>query len=575
MSDYDLIIRGGQIVDGSGSEPFEGDIAVRDGKIIEVAEQVLAIADQEVNASGKIVTPGFVDVHTHYDGQAAWDSHLNPSSSLGTTTVVVGNCGVGFAPCRPEDRDVLVQLMEGVEEIPGSALAAGIPWNWESFPEYLDALEAKPRDIDVAVLLPHGPLRVYVMGERGVNREEANQEDLDEMKRIAIEGLESGAVGISSSRTLLHLSSSGENVPTYEAATREMKELGSCLSGDKGQVLQFISDFNEADEEFDILRETSRKTGAKGTFTLIATDAPLGGVTESAQVWRQHLDRIEEAQAQGLDIRGQVISRPIGILMGHPATMSPFYRRPTYMKYKDLPKNERLARLRDPLVREQIISEENENPHIFVQLLSGSFDNMYPMEDPIDYLPDPKSCVAEQAREAAQDPLEWLYDFFLGNDAENLIYIPATSKSKLVIAELLEHPYTLEALGDGGAHVGSICDTSANIFLLTKWVNEEHLFSLGQGIRMITSDPAKFYSLDDRGLLSAGMKADINIIDIGNLKLKTPHIVHDLPGGGSRFLQDADGIVATFVSGKPIYRLGEATGSLPGKLIRGPQKLVT
>ena len=575
MSDYDLIIRGGQIVDGSGSEPFEGDIAVRDGKIIEVAEQVLAIADQEVNASGKIVTPGFVDVHTHYDGQAAWDSHLNPSSSLGTTTVVVGNCGVGFAPCRPEDRDVLVQLMEGVEEIPGSALAAGIPWNWESFPEYLDALEAKPRDIDVAVLLPHGPLRVYVMGERGVNREEANQEDLDEMKRIAIEGLESGAVGISSSRTLLHLSSSGENVPTYEAATREMKELGSCLSGDKGQVLQFISDFNEADEEFDILRETSRKTGAKGTFTLIATDAPLGGVTESAQVWRQHLDRIEEAQAQGLDIRGQVISRPIGILMGHPATMSPFYRRPTYMKYKDLPKNERLARLRDPLVREQIISEENENPHIFVQLLSDSFDNMYPMEDPIDYLPNPKSSVAEQAREAAQGPLEWLYDFFLGNDAENLIYIPATSKSKLVIAELLEHPYTLEALGDGGAHVGSICDTSANIFLLTKWVNEEHLFSLGQGIRMITSDPAKFYSLDDRGLLSAGMKADINIIDIGNLKLKTPHIVHDLPGGGSRFLQDADGIVATFVSGKPIYRLGEATGSLPGKLIRGPQKLVT
>ena len=571
MSDYDLIIRGGRIVDGSGSDSFVGDVAVTNGKISAVSEQVIGSANHEVDASGKIVTPGFVDVHTHYDGQAAWDSHLNPSSSLGTTTVVVGNCGVGFAPCRPEDREVLVQLMEGVEEIPGSALAAGIPWNWESFPQYMDALEAKPRDIDLAVLLPHGPLRVYVMGERGVNREEASQKDLDEMKRIATEGLESGAVGISSSRTLLHLSSSGENVPTYEAATREMKELGSCLSGDKGQVLQFISDFNEADEEFDILRETSRKTGAKGTFTLIATDAPLGGVTESAQVWRQHLDRIEDAQAQGLDIRGQVISRPIGILMGHPATMSPFYRRPTYMKCLELPKNERLKKLKDPLIKEVILSEQNENPHIFVQLLSNSFDNMYPMEDPIDYLPDPKKCVAERAKENSQEPIEWLYDFFLDNDGENLIYIPATSKSKKVIAELLSHPYTIEALGDGGAHVGSICDTSANIFLLTKWVNEEHLFSVERGIRMLTSDPAQFYSLNDRGLLSAGKKADINIIDIENLKLKTPHIVHDLPGGGSRFLQDAEGIVATFVSGQPIYEEGEATGSLPGKLIRGPQ----
>ena len=571
MSDYDLIIRGGRIVDGSGSDSFVGDVAVTNGKISVVSEQIIGSANHEVDASGKIVTPGFVEVHTHYDGQAAWDSHLNPSSSLGTTTVVVGNCGVGFAPCRPEDREVLVQLMEGVEEIPGSALAAGIPWNWESFPQYLDALEAKPRDIDLAVLLPHGPLRVYVMGERGVNREEASQKDLDEMKRIATEGLESGAVGISSSRTLLHLSSSGENVPTYEAATREMKELGSCLSGDKGQVLQFISDFNEADEEFDILRETSRKTGAKGTFTLIATDAPLGGVTESAQVWRQHLDRIEDAQAQGLDIRGQVISRPIGILMGHPATMSPFYRRPTYMKHLELPKNERLKKLKDPLIKEVILSEQNENPHIFVQLLSNSFDNMYPMEDPIDYLPDPKKCVAERAKENSQEPIEWLYDFFLDNDGENLIYIPATSKSKKVIAELLSHPYTIEALGDGGAHVGSICDTSANIFLLTKWVNEEHLFSVERGIRMLTSDPAQFYSLNDRGLLSAGKKADINIIDIENLKLKTPHIVHDLPGGGSRFLQDAEGIVATFVSGQPIYEQGEATGSLPGKLIRGPQ----
>ena len=572
MSDYDLIIRGGRIVDGSGSEPFVGDVAIKDGTICEVSPKVEGSSDHEVDASGKTVTPGFVDVHTHYDGQATWDNHLNPSSALGTTTVIAGNCGVGFAPCKPQDREVLVQLMEGVEEIPGSALAAGIPWNWESFPEYMDALDEKPRDIDLAVFLPHGPLRVYVMGKRGVNREEASQEDLESMKQIAREGLAAGAVGISSSRTLLHLSSTGDNVPTYEAATREMKELGSCLSGEQGQVLQFISDFAEAEQEFDILRETSLQTGAKGTFTLIATDNPLGEVTESSEVWRQHLVRIEEAQSKGLDIRGQVISRPIGILMGHPATMSPFYRRPTFMACQQLPHEEIMVKLRDPLIKAKILAEENENPHIFVQLLSDNFSNMYPMEDPIDYLPASERNVAEQAKRANQSPIDWLYDFLLGNDGSNLIYIPATSKSKSVISELLRHPHTIEALGDGGAHVGSICDTSANLFLLTKWVKDEGVFSLAEGVRMLTSEPANFFSLNDRGLLKNGMKADFNIIDIDNLKLMTPRIVHDLPGGGSRFLQDATGIEATFVRGQQIYSMGEPTGILPGKLLRGAQQ---
>ena len=571
MADFDLIIRNGTIFDGSGNAPIKGCVAVKDGKIAKVAADISGTATQEVDAGGKAVTPGFVDVHTHYDGQASWDEHLTPSSNLGTTTVVMGNCGVGFAPCRAEDRDVLVQLMEGVEEIPGTALAAGIPWNWESFPEYMDALDAKERDIDVAVFLPHGPLRVYVMGDRGVKREAATEDDIAQMKTLLKEGVEAGAVGLSSSRTLLHLSSSGDHVPTFQAAANEMTKLGEALSGDKGQVMQFISDFEDAEAEFNILRDTSAKTGAKGTFTLVPIKNPSQGMNTDPNVWQQHLHRIEAAQDAGLDIRGQVISRPIGILMGHPATMSPFYRRPTFMKLAELPWDERMAEMGKPEVKAQILSEENDNPHIFVQLLSTSFQNMYPMEEPINYLPESENSVAAQAIRDGKDPMDWLYDFLLGNNGNNLIYIPATSKSKDVIATLLQHPYTVSALGDGGAHVGSICDTSANIFLLTKWVRDEGLFSWEEGIRMITHQPAEFFSFHDRGMLAPGMKADINIIDVDKLSLKTPHIVDDLPGGGTRFIQDADGIEATFVSGQQIYQKGAPTGALPGKLVRGMQ----
>ena len=565
---YDLIIRNGLLYDGTGAPPHTADIAVQGGRIAAIDTDLAATAATEYDAGGKAVTPGFVDVHTHYDGQATWDSHLTPSSNLGTTTVVVGNCGVGFAPCRPQDRDVLVQLMEGVEEIPGTALAAGIPWTWESFPEYMESLDAIERDIDIAVFLPHGPLRVYVMGERGVNREAANADDIEKMQQIVADGLKAGAVGLSSSRTLLHLSSSGDNVPTFAAAASEMKALGSVLDGDRGHVLQFISDWEDAEEEFDILRETSRATGAKGTFTLIPIENPSEGMNLDPDLWRKQLQRIEAAQADGLDIRGQVISRPIGILMGHPATMSPFYKRPSYVALSDLPPAERAAKLRQPETKAQILAEENDNPHIFVQLLSTNFGAMYPMENPIEYLPNNNNSVAARAAAEGREPEEWLYDFLAADDGENLIYIPATSKSKDKIAELLKHPYTVEALGDGGAHVGSICDTSANVFLLTKWVFDEGLFSLEEGIKKITHDPASFFSFTDRGVLTKGMKADMNIIDFDNLRLRTPHMVDDLPGGGSRFVQNADGIIATFVSGEKIFENGAPTGALPGKLVK-------
>jgi len=563
MPTFDLIIRNGQIYDGTGAEPRQADIAVSDGVIVAIGEHLAGDATREIDAAGKIVTPGFIDVHTHYDGQATWDSHLKPSSNLGTTTVVMGNCGVGFAPCKPEDHGVLIQLMEGVEEIPGTAMDEGLPWTWESFPDYLDTLERRPRDIDVAALFPHGPLRVYVMGERAVNREPATEEDIDRMKVILKQGIDAGAVGFSTSRTLVHRSSTGDLIPTYKAATSELKALGEALSGEQGKVFQLISDWEDVDDEFSILRETSARTGAKGTFTLLYLDG-------QPELWRQQLDRVEAAQQAGLDIRGQVLSRPIGMMMGHRSSMNPFYRRPTFLSLEDLPFEKKLARLRDPEIKAKILSEDNINPHIFVRIFNSRFDKMYVLEDPIDYQPKPENSIAARAAAAGEEPASWLYDYLLEGDGNNLIYIAAANLSEHT-PELLGHPYTVAALGDGGAHVGSICDSSANIYVLTEWVKARGTFDLAQGIHMLTRQPAELYSMFDRGVIAPGMKADINVIDLDALKLKTPHIVHDLPAGGKRFLQDAEGIVATIKAGEVIFENGEATGALPGKLVRGKQ----
>ncbi len=563
MTHYDLIIRNGQVIDGTGSAAIHADIAVSDGKVAALGSALKATAAREIDAAGMIVTPGFVDVHTHYDGQTTWDTHLNPSSSLGTTTIVMGNCGVGFAPCRAEDREVLVKLMEGVEEIPEAAMHEGLPWTWETFPEFLDYIDSRPHDIDFAALVPHGPLRVYVMGERGVNREPATADDIAKMKGLLAESVAAGGVGFSTSRTLVHRSSTGDFGPTYQAMSSELKQVAEALSGDSGHVFQFIADWDDAEDEFSILSETSAKTGAKGTFTLL-------DISRSSNLWREHLDRIEAAQAEGLDIRGQVLARPVGIMMGHPASMSPFYDRPSFKALNELPWDEKIAALGDPQTKAKILSEANDDPHIFVKLVGNNYKNMYVLDDPIEYLPGPDRCITNLAAAEKRDEEDWLYDYFLTNNGNALIYIPGANFTDN-IPEILDHPNTVVALGDGGAHVGSICDASANLYLLSKWVREKGRFSLEQGIHMLTRQPAELYSLNDRGALAQGMKADINIIDIENLRLHTPHIVHDLPAGGKRFLQRADGIKTTIVSGEVIYQDGVATGALPGKLVRGQQ----
>ncbi|MGI9325484.1 MAG: N-acyl-D-amino-acid deacylase family protein [Pseudomonadales bacterium] len=563
VADYDLIIRNGSIVDGSGAQPFSGDVGIREGLIAAVGEQLSGTADREIDATGLVVTPGFVDIHTHYDGQATWGTHMAPSSNLGATTVVMGNCGVGFAPCRPDDRDALIELMEGVEEIPDVVMAEGLPWNWESFTDYLDAVDARSRDVDVAALFPHGPLRVYVMGQRALDREAATDQDIAAMKALLEEGMDAGAVGFSTSRTLVHRTLAGVPVPTYDAATAELKQLGESLSGARGHVMQMVADWKDPDEEFSILSHTSEVTGAKGTFTLLDIDAVPGQ-------WREHLQRIEASQSRGLNIQGQVLARPLGMMMGLSGSMTPFTARPTMRALEELPFAERLKELAKPEVKSQILSEKPQLPHVFMHLFGNRHDIMFPMEEPLEYLPDASRSVAIRAAAAGVEAESWLYDYFLEDEGKSLIYLPSVNFSEH-IPELLGHPNTIPALGDGGAHVGSICDASANIYLLTKWVRDAQVFTLEEAIHKLTRKSAELYSLYDRGLLEPGMKADINLIDFGALALQRPHIVYDLPSGGKRFQQDAQGLVATLVAGEEIYRDGEPTGALPGKLVRGQQ----
>ncbi len=567
MGEFDLVIRAGLIVDGSGEAPFEADIGLRDGLVAEIGPD-LGAGGEEIDATGLIVTPGFVDIHTHYDGQASWDSRLTPSSEHGVTTVVMGNCGVGFAPCRPDDRDRLISLMEGVEDIPNPVLAAGLSWNWESFEEYLRVLESRPHDIDFACQIPHGPLRVHVMGARGAARDPASDADIAAMAALAREAIEAGALGFSTSRTLNHRTSTGDPTPSYMAAERELVGIAKGLQAAGGGLLQVVSDFTDGPHERQLLRNMMAQSGRPMIVTLAqAHRAP--------HAWRQLLDWIEAENQAGLDLKGLVCGRPVGILLGLDATMNPFSLNPAYMALADLPLAERVAAMRQPETRARILSAADAAPDNAFNAVIANYAYMFVLGDPPDYEQGPERSLAAQAQRQGTTPQALAYDILLEQEGAALLYTPFLNYAEFSLdpsLEMMRHPHTVLGLGDGGAHVGMICDGSFPTSMLTHWTRDRtrgDQLSLAEAVRAQTWDTARAYGLHDRGLLRPGLKADLNLIDHARLRLHPPVMAHDLPAGGKRLMQKADGYVATLVSGVVIQRDGQPTGAMPGRLVRG------
>jgi N-acyl-D-aspartate/D-glutamate deacylase len=560
-----LAIRNGTIVDGTGREPFEGDIGIAGDRIVQVGRSV-GRATEEIDARGMLVTPGFVDIHTHYDGQVTWSNQVTSSSLLGVTSVLMGNCGVGFAPCHEEHRQILMRLMEGVEDIPGVVLAEGLPWNWTTFADYLDALEARRYDADIATQIGHAPLRVYVMGERGAAREPASDEDKAAMGRIAGEAVRAGALGFSTSRTIIHRSSDGSPTPSFGAAEDELTAIARGLTAAGRGVLQLVSDFDDVDREFAMLRRVVEQSRRPMSLSLLQHE-------QFPDRWRRLLGHIHTAVDDGLEIKAQVGARPVAIILSFALSMCPFSQLPTYESLKNLPAPLRLAQLRDPQMRARILSEEHHDEHYGRRV--ANFDNLYALRDPPDYEPHPDASIAAIARREGRTPAEVAYDLLLENDGQAMLYRPLynyADKDLEVVREMLRHRDTLPGLSDGGAHYGYICDASFPTYLLTHWVRDRsrgERIDLPTVIKWQTQDTAAAVGLHDRGVLLPGYKADVNVIDFDRLRLRAPQITYDLPAGGRRLSQKADGYRATIVSGVITYRDGVASGALPGRLVRG------
>jgi len=565
---YDLLIRNGTIVDGLGGEPYVGDVAVRDGVIAAVGAVNGDTAEREIDATGLLVTPGFVDLHTHYDGQAIWSDRLTPSSAHGVTTVVMGNCGVGFAPCRQEDHDVLVDVMAGVEDIPGVVMTDGLPWTWETFPEFMDALDAGKRDIDVAAYLPHSPLRVYVMGRRGADREPATAEDLAGMRALATEAMEVGALGFASSRLTIHKTESGAPIPSYDAAREEIEEIARGVVDGGGGLLQFVPDIPAGGYQpvLQTVFDVAEDVGLPVTFTLVV--ANTGDPT-----WPDAITMVEKANAAGGDITAQLLPRPIGLIIGLQLSANPFVLYPSYREIAHLPLAERVAEMRKPEVRARILADKPGVGHPILYV-AQAWDWIFPLGDNPNYEPDPADSIGARARARGVNPMEEAYDRLLDDDGRAMLLVATSNlenNSLDTVGELLHRDDVVLGLGDGGAHYGMICDASYSTFFLAHWARDRKAgrFTVPEAVRELTSVPARVAGLADRGRIAVGYKADLNVIDHAALRLHKPVISYDLPAGGRRLDQTAEGYVATVVSGQVIAENGVPTDARPGRLVRG------
>jgi N-acyl-D-amino-acid deacylase len=567
---HDTVIRGGTIVDGTGKASFTGDVAISGGRIAAVGGKQ-GPGRREIDATGLLVTPGWVDVHTHYDGQAMWDPLLAPSCWHGVTTVLFGNCGVGFAPVKKHHRGALMDLMEGVEEIPNPVLAAGLTWEWETFPEFMDALERRPRAIDIAAQAAHLPLRVYVMGDRAVRREAATPDDIAEMRRLTIEAMQSGAFGFTTSRTDSHKTPDGELVASRDADADELVGIGSALGAVGMGAFGMNSDFDDEDYELAWMTKLARQTGRPVWYLL--TDR-----YEDPERWKRLLKATHAARAEGLSFTAQIAGRPIGVMMGVGTALNPFTVRPSYKKLESLPIEEQRKRLRDPEVRRQILAEKPSDAEVaklaqFRQAVTSKWERFYTMGNPPDYEPAPEKSVAAIAARTGRPPDEVAYDYMTEADGQYL-YFPVVNYvvgDHAPIYDMLNDPACLLGLSDGGAHCTSIVDAGVPTFMLMHWGRDrsrgprlplEHL------VKRQTSETADFFGFADRGRLVPGLRADVNLIDFDGLQVQKPELVHDMPAGGRRFVQRVTGYEATIVAGAPIFERGEHTGAMPGRLVR-------
>ena len=569
---HDIVIRGGSIIDGSGAPAFSGDVAIAQGRIAAVGGKQ-GPARREIDADGLLVTPGWVDVHTHYDGQAMWDPLLAPSCWHGVTTVMFGNCGVGFAPVKKEHRGALMDLMEGVEEIPNPVLAAGLNWEWETFPQYMDELDRRPRAIDVAAQIAHLPLRVHVMGDRAVRREAATPDDIASMRDLTVEALRSGAFGFTTSRTDSHKTPDGDLVPSRDADDHELLGIGQALGITGTGAFGMNSDFDDEDYELRWMRKQARATGRPVWFLL--TDR----YTDPGR-WRRLMKAVHAARAEGLPVTAQMAGRPIGVMMGIGTALNPFTVRPTYKQIESLPIEEQRRRLRDPEMRRAILAERPSQAEVaklaqFRQLVTTRFDKFFTMGNPPDYEPGPEKSVGAIAARENRTPDEVAYDYML-EDGQYL-YFPVVNYvtgDHEPIREMLNDAACLLGLSDGGAHCTSIIDAGVPSYMLTHWGRDRTRgpkLPLEMLVKRQTSETANFFGLTDRGRLAPGLRADVNVIDFEGMRMQKPELIHDMPANGRRFVQRVTGYEATVVAGQPIFERGEHTGALPGKLVRAPR----